>query len=88
MPMTSKEMIKHLKKNGFIVISQNGSHIKMRNETTERQVIIPYYSKALKKRNGASNIKAGRAEIIPDRYRRIKWRFWYYEKIILSCYLS
>ena len=49
MPMTSKEMIKHLKKNGFIVISQNGSHVKMRNETTERQVIIPYHSKTLKK---------------------------------------
>ena len=49
MPMTSKEMIKHLKKNGFIVISQNGSHVKMRNETTERQVIIPYHSEALKK---------------------------------------
>ena len=49
MPMTSKEMIKHLKKNGFIVISQNGSHVKMRNETTERQVIIPHHSKALKK---------------------------------------
>ena len=49
MPMTSKEMIKHLKKNGFIVISQNGSHVKMRNETTERQVIILYHSKALKK---------------------------------------
>lgn len=36
MPMTSKEMIKLLKNNGFIVISQNGSHIKMRNETTKR----------------------------------------------------
>ena len=49
MPMTSKEMIKHLKKNGFIVISQNGSHVKMRNDMTGRQVIIPYHSKALKK---------------------------------------
>ena len=49
MPMTSKEMIKYLKNNGFKVISQNGSHIKMRNETTGRQVIIPYHSKALKK---------------------------------------
>ena len=27
MPMTSKEMIKHLKRNGFIEISQNGSHM-------------------------------------------------------------
>lgn len=49
MPMTSKEMIKHLKNNGFVVISQNGSHVKMRNEATGKQVIIPYHSKSLKK---------------------------------------
>ena len=49
MPMTSKEMIKHLKNNGFVVISQNGSHVKMRNEVTGRQVIVPYHSKSLKK---------------------------------------
>ena len=48
MPMTSKEMIKYLKRNGFIEISQNGSHIKLRNETTGKQVIIPYHSKSLK----------------------------------------
>lgn len=49
MPMTSKEMIKHLKNNGFVEISQNGSHVKMRNEATGRQVIVPYHSKSLKK---------------------------------------
>lgn len=49
MPMTSKEMIKYLKKNGFEIISQNGSHVKMRNPNTGKQVIIPYHSKALKK---------------------------------------
>ena len=49
MPMTSQEMVRFLKKNGFEAVSQNGSHVKMRNETTERQVIIPYHSKALKK---------------------------------------
>lgn len=49
MPMTSKEMIKHLKKNDFEIISQNGSHVKMRNPNTGKQVIIPYHSKALKK---------------------------------------
>ena len=49
MPMTSKEMIKHLKSNGFVEISQNGSHVKMRNEATGRQVIVPYHSKSLKK---------------------------------------
>ena len=29
MPMTPKEMIRHLKKNGFEEVSQNGSHVKL-----------------------------------------------------------
>lgn len=49
MPMTSKEMIKHLNKNGFEKVSQNGSHVKMKNPETGKQVIVPYHSKALKK---------------------------------------
>lgn len=47
--MTSREMLKHLKDNGFVTVSQNGSHVKMRNERTGAQVIVPYHSKALKK---------------------------------------
>ena len=49
MPMTSKEMIKHLKKNGFEEVSQNGSHLKLKNPATGRTVIVPYHSKAMKK---------------------------------------
>lgn len=49
MPMTPREMISLLKKNGFVEISQNGSHIKMRNEETGKQTIVPYHSKSLKK---------------------------------------
>ena len=49
MPLTPKEMIKLLKKNGFIVVSQNGSHIKLMNPETGRTVIVPYHSKDLKK---------------------------------------
>lgn len=49
MPMTSDQMLKHLKKNGFAVISQNGSHVKMKNPQTGRTVIVPYHSKDLKK---------------------------------------
>lgn len=49
MPMTSKEMITHLKKNGFKVISQNGSHVKMFNSQTGNTVIVPYHCKDLKK---------------------------------------
>ena len=49
MPLTPKQMIKLLKKNGFKILSQNGSHIKLRNEKTQRQVIVPYHSKEMKK---------------------------------------
>ncbi len=49
MPMTSKEMITHLTKNGFEKVSQNGSHVKMKNKNTGITVIVPYLSKDLKK---------------------------------------
>ncbi len=49
MPMTPREMIQHLKKNGFKVVGQNGSHVKMRNNTTDHQTEVPYHSTNLKK---------------------------------------
>ena len=49
MPMTSQEMLKFLKKNGFETVNQNGSHIKMKNSDTGKTVIVPYHSKDLKK---------------------------------------
>lgn len=49
MPMMPKEMIKLLHKNGFITISQNGSHVKLYNPTTNTTVIVPYHNKTLKK---------------------------------------
>ena len=49
MPMTPKEMIRQLKKNGFEEVSQNGSHVKLKNPESERMVIVPYHSKAMKK---------------------------------------
>ena len=49
MPLTPREMIKLLKKNGFREVSQNGSHVKLKNQKTGRQVIVPYHSKAMKK---------------------------------------
>lgn len=47
--MTSREMITLLQKNGFSVISQNGSHIKLANKSTGKTVIVPYHCKDLKK---------------------------------------
>lgn len=49
MPMIPREMIKHLKDNGFKIVGQNGSHVKMRNDTTGHQTEVPYHSKSLKK---------------------------------------
>lgn len=49
MPMTPREMIKLLKDNGFEVISQNGSHVKLRSPVTGQQTIVPYHSRSMKK---------------------------------------
>ncbi len=49
MPLTPKEIIKMLKQNCFIAVSQNGSHVKLRNPETGKQVIVPYHSQAMKK---------------------------------------
>ena len=49
MPMTPKQLIKYLKKSGFREISQNGSHVKLKNNETDRTVIVPYHTKTLKK---------------------------------------
>lgn len=49
MPIKPKEMVKLLKKNGFVVVSQNGSHIKLKNSQTDKQVIVPLHNKDLKK---------------------------------------
>ena len=44
MPMKPKEMIRLLKKNGFIKISQNGSHVKMKNFKTGKQTTVPLHA--------------------------------------------
>ena len=50
MPMTPKEMIRLLKKNGFIYIkSNNGSHQKYRNEERNITLSVPVHAKELKK---------------------------------------
>ncbi|MBQ7882856.1 MAG: type II toxin-antitoxin system HicA family toxin [Phascolarctobacterium sp.] len=50
MPLTPKEMIRLLEKNGFIHIkSNNGSHQKYFNPKTNVTVIIPLHSRELGK---------------------------------------
>ncbi len=41
MPKTVREILKILKKNGFIKVDQNGSHIKMFNKKSNRTTIVP-----------------------------------------------
>ena len=38
MPMTPKEMIRLLKKNGFKEVGQNGSHVKMKIEASRFKI--------------------------------------------------
>ena len=45
MPITAKEMVKVLKKNGFVEVSQKGSHLKLRNDKTGKTVIVPMHGK-------------------------------------------
>ncbi|MBQ6093891.1 MAG: type II toxin-antitoxin system HicA family toxin [Lachnospiraceae bacterium] len=49
MPLSPMEMIRLLKNNGFVEVSQNGSHKKMYHPVTKVTVIVPYHSKELKK---------------------------------------
>lgn len=49
MPMKPAEMDRLLKKNGFIVIGQNGSHRKYFNPQKNKTVIVPIHAKELKK---------------------------------------
>ena len=49
MPMTPKEMVKFLRKNGFISVSQEGSHQKFKNPITNRQTTVPIHRKELSK---------------------------------------
>lgn len=49
MPMTPREMIKLLEVNGFRKVSQNGSHVKLKNDITNKQTIVPLHNKSLKK---------------------------------------
>ncbi len=49
MPMKPREMIKLLLDNGFIEVSQNGSHKKMFNPITKVTIVVPFHNKELKK---------------------------------------
>lgn len=43
LPMSAKEMVKFLKKNGFKEVSQRGSHLKMYNPITNKTTTVPMH---------------------------------------------
>ena len=47
MPRTPKQMFKYLKERGFVKVSQNGSHMKMKNPYSGKQTIVPFHCKDL-----------------------------------------
>lgn len=49
MPVTSKQMIRLLKNNGFEIVNQNGSQVKLKHPHTKRQTIVPLHCKDLGK---------------------------------------
>ena len=49
MPVTSKQMIRLLISYGFEIVSQNGSHVKLKNFKTNKQTIVPLHNKDLGK---------------------------------------
>lgn len=49
MPLTPKEIIKLLKKNGFVEDRQNGSHKFFINKETMKYTTVPFHCKELSK---------------------------------------
>lgn len=49
MPTTPKKLIKRLRKNGFFLKRENGSHRFYFNPETKRRTIVPYHSKEIPK---------------------------------------
>lgn len=47
MPMTPRQMVKLLQRNGFVRTTQNGSHLKLFNKITQTTVIVPLHNKDL-----------------------------------------
>ena len=48
MPMTPREIVKLLEKNGFELVGSNGSHRKYYNSITKATTVVPFHNKPLK----------------------------------------
>jgi predicted RNA binding protein YcfA (HicA-like mRNA interferase family) len=41
--LKAKQVVKILQANGFVVVDQEGSHVKLFNPGTRKQTIVPYH---------------------------------------------
>lgn len=57
MPLTAKQMVKLLKKNGFVEVRQMGSHKQFKNHTTGRFTTVPYHCRDLNKKTEQAILK-------------------------------
>lgn len=60
MPMTAKEMVKLLKKNGFVEVRQCGSHKRFVNKETGRMTSVPFPYEGFTNRYRKKHSKTGR----------------------------
>ena len=49
MPITAKKPVKELINAGFIIKSQQGSHIKLFDPVSKKTIIVPYHNGDIKK---------------------------------------
>lgn len=47
--LTPKKVIKAFERAGFVAVRQSGSHVILVNEKTDKQIVIPFHSKDIKK---------------------------------------
>lgn len=61
--MRPRELIRALKKLGFLEVRQKGSHLIMVNESENKQLTIPVHNKPLKKGTLASILRQGEISV-------------------------
>ncbi|MBI4811459.1 MAG: type II toxin-antitoxin system HicA family toxin [Ignavibacteriales bacterium] len=67
--LTPKKAIKAFERAGFVLLRQSGSHVVMVNETTDKQIVIPYHSKDIK--NGLLISQIKRAGLTVEEFRKL-----------------
>ena len=53
MPITAREMLKILKKDGWYIVSQEGSHIQLKHTTKKGKVTVPNHKRGFRNQDGA-----------------------------------